>query len=163
MIRKDIAQTRKAKKKLLQPVAIKEQVRHSSVHPDRQEYVQEYETKGVTLEAKKNLVGKVTLDAKTYAEAAGWRFPGDILAKIPWQGTLLCIGKTKNQIIIDVIRTDKPCILACPWSSGTSYSLEILDRIIAFPKMISSMVLTRMENVSLHERALDNCLTRQSC
>src|SRR6185437_5346960 len=156
MIRKDIAQRRKAKKKLLQPVAIKEQVVHSSVHPDRQEYIQEYETKGVTLEAKKNLVGKVTLDAKTYAEAAGWRFPGDILAKIPWQGTLLCIGKKKNQIIMDAIRTDKPCILACPWSSGTSYSLEILDRIITFPKMISSMVLTRMENVSLHERALDN-------
>src|SRR6185437_14266590 len=68
-------------------------------------------------------------------------------AKILWQGTLLCIGKKKNQIIIDAIRTDKPCILACPWSSGTSYSLEILDRMIAFPKMISSMVLTRMENV----------------
>ena len=100
MIRKDIAQTRKAKKKLLQPVVMKEQVVHSSVHPDRQEYIQEHETKGVTLEAKKNLVGKVTLDAKTYAEAAGWRFPGDILAKIPMHGTLLCIGKKKNQIII---------------------------------------------------------------
>src|SRR6185437_7200790 len=65
----------------------------------------------------------------------------------PWKGTLVCIGKKKNQTIIDLIKTNRPCILACPWSKGTSYSIEILDRLIAFPKIISSTLLTRMDTV----------------
>src|SRR6185437_673319 len=65
----------------------------------------------------------------------------------PWKGTLVCIGKKKNQTIIDLIKTNRPCIRACPWSKGTSYSIEILDRLIAFPKIISSTLLTRMDTV----------------
>ena len=86
VMRKELAGIRKAKSKLLQPVAIKETVIQSSVHPDRQEYIQEYESKNVRHESKEKLVGKVILDAKTYAKAAGWE-------KIQWPGTLLCIGK----------------------------------------------------------------------
>src|SRR6185437_7233352 len=87
------------------------------------------------------------LDAKTYVKAAGWRLPRDVLEKIQWSGTLLCIGKKRNEEIIDAIKENKPCIIACPWSSETSYSLEILDRIVTFPKIISSTILTRMDGL----------------
>jgi len=57
------------------------------------------------------------------------------------------IGKKRNQTVIEFLKSDRPCILACPWSPGASYALEIIDRLVSLPRLIPSQCLTRTEDV----------------
>jgi len=90
-------------------------------------------------------VGSIIINKETYTQGGGWRFPSTLLTKLPWEGPLIVVGKKKNHISIDFLRRNKPFIFACPWVPGTSYAMELLDRLVALPRLIPSAILNRVE------------------